>query len=105
MDLHTRKMMTMKGTLQPRSVVHKFYVARGSGEKGLIGWEDCVRSEEWCVKNEGELLLGVTDVGVTEKEHARSRFDLKDLRDCGVKCWKERKMYYYVAREMAESYR
>ena len=45
------------------------------------------------------------DVGVTEKEHARSRFDLKDLRDCGVKCWKERKMYYYVVREMAENYR
>ena len=45
-------------------------MARGSGEKGLIGWEDCVRSEEWCEKNEGELLLGVTDVGVTEKEDA-----------------------------------
>ena len=53
----------MKGALHPRSVVHQFYVARGSGEKGLIGWEDCVRSEEWCVKNEGELLLAVTDVG------------------------------------------
>ena len=98
--------MTMKGALHPRSVVHKFYVARGSGEKGLIGWEDCVRSEEWCIKNEGELLLGVTDVGVTEKEHAKSRFDLKkELRDCGVKCWKERKMYYYVVREMAGNYR
>ena len=69
--------MTMKGALEPRSVLHKFYVARGSGEKGLIGWEDCVGSEEWCVKNEGEFLLVVTDVGVTEKEDAKSRFDLR----------------------------
>ena len=43
--------MTMKGTLHPRSDGHKFYVARGSGGKGLTGWEDCVRSEEWFVKN------------------------------------------------------
>ena len=68
--------MTMKGTLQPRSAVHKFYVTRGSGEKSIIGWEDCVRGKEWCVKNEEEFLLGVTDVGVTEKEDAKSRFDL-----------------------------
>ena len=65
-------------------------MARGNGERSLIGWEDCVRSEEWCVKNEGEFLLGVTDVGVTEKEHVISRFDLKrELRDFGVKSWKE----------------
>ena len=92
----------MKGALHPRGVVHEFYVARGSGEKGLIGWEDCFRTEEWCVKNEAELLLGVTDVGVTEKEDAKSRFDLKkELRDCGVTCWKERRLYYYIAREVA----
>ena len=98
--------MTMKGALHPRSVVHKFYVARGSVEKGLIGWEDCVRSEKWHVKNKGELPLGVTDVGVTEKEDAKSRFDLKkELIDCEVKCWKERKMSNYVVREIAGNYR
>ena len=37
------------------------------------------------------FLLGVPDVGVTGKEDVKSRFDLKkELRDCGVKCWKER---------------
>ena len=36
-----RKMMTMKRALHSRSVVHKFYVARGSDEKGVIGWVDC----------------------------------------------------------------
>ena len=67
----------MKGALHPRSVIHKFHVARGSGERGLIEWKDCVRIEEWHVKNEGELLLGVTDVGVTEKVDTKIRFDLK----------------------------
>ena len=48
--------MTIKfnGALCPKSVVHKLYVARGSGEKGVIGWEGCFRSEEWYVKNERE---------------------------------------------------
>ena len=51
--------MTMKGALHPRSVVHKLYVARGSGEKGVIGWEDCFRSGEWYINNEEEMLLGL----------------------------------------------
>lgn len=68
-------------------LLHKFYVARGSGERGLIGWKDCVRIEEWHVKSEVELLLGVTDVGVTEKVDTKIRFDLKkELIDCEFKC-------------------
>ena len=55
-DRSTRKMMTMNGGLYPRSLVHKLYVAGGTGDRGLIGWEDCVWSEEWCEKDEGELL-------------------------------------------------
>ena len=43
---------------------------------------------------------------MTEKEDAKSRFDLKkELIDCEVKCWKERKMSTYVVREMAGNYR
>ena len=55
-SIYTRKVMTIKfnGALCPKSVVHKLYVARGSGEKGVIGWEGCFRSEEWYVKNERE---------------------------------------------------
>lgn len=49
----------MSGALCPRNVVHKLYVARGRGEEGVIGQEDCFRSEEWYVKNEGEMLLRV----------------------------------------------
>ena len=71
--------MTMNGALYPRNLVHKPYVARGTGERGLyIRWEDCVRIEERCVKNEEELLLGVTGVDVTERDDAKSRFDFKE---------------------------
>ena len=74
------------------------FVARGSGEKGVLGWEDCFRSEEWYVKNEGDTIRFM-DVGVTEKDDAKSRFDSKrELRDCGVKSWKEKKMYCCVVR-------
>ena len=65
--------MTMNEALYPRNVLHKLYVARGTGERGLyIEWENCVRIEKWCLRNEGELLLGVTDIDVTEKDDAKS---------------------------------
>ena len=70
------------------------FVARGTSERGFyIGWEDCVRIEEWFVKNEEELLSGVTGVDVTEKDDAKS-IDLtlrRELKDFGVKSWKEKK--------------
>ena len=66
--------MTMNGALCPISAVHKLYVARGSGEKGVIGWEDCFRSKEWYVKNE-RVTIRFMDVGVTEKDDAESRFN------------------------------
>lgn len=44
------------------------------------------------------------DVGVTKKDDAKSRFDLKmELRDCGVGSWMEKKMYCCVVREMLET--
>lgn len=44
------------------------------------------------------------DVGVTKKDDVKSRFDLKrELRDCGGRSWKEKKMYRCVVREMLES--
>ena len=93
--------MTLNGALYPRNVVHKLYVARTTGERGLIGWEDCVRIEERCVKNEEELLIGVTDVDVTEKDDAKSRFDLRrELKDFGVQSWMEKKKSCYIVKEM-----
>ena len=95
--------MTVNGALHLISVVHELYVARGSGEKGVIGWEDCFRSEEWYVKNEGEMLLGLWMS--SEKDDAKVDFiNLKrELRNCGDKSWKEKKMYCRVVRDMLET--
>ena len=68
----------MNGALYPRNVVRKPYVARGTAERELyIGWEVCVRIEELCVMNQKELLFGVTDVDVTEKDDTKRRFNLR----------------------------
>ena len=77
--------MTMNGGLYPRNVVHELYVARGTSERGLyIGCEDCVRIEKRCVKIEEELLFGVTDVDVTEKDDAKRIFHLRKKRAEGL---------------------
>lgn len=59
----------MKGALHPRIVMYINFMWQEEVVKikGLIGWKDCIRSEERHVKIEGELLLGVMDVVVTEK--------------------------------------
>ena len=39
-----------------------------------------------------------------KKDDTKSRFDLKrELRDCGVRSWKEKKMYCCVVREMLQT--
>ena len=41
---------------------------------------------------------------MTEKDDAKSRFDLRrELRDCGVKSWKEKRIYCCILREMLET--
>ena len=51
----------MNKELHPRSDVAQLYVSRENGERGLIGCENSVKSEEnglgWYVKNNIELLL------------------------------------------------
>ena len=53
-DTKTRKFMTMNKELQPRSDVGQLYVTRKYGGRGLIGYENSVKSEEnklgWYVK-------------------------------------------------------
>ena len=54
MDRKTRKFMNMNKELHPRSDVARLYVSRKNGGKGLIGYENSVKTEEnglgWCVK-------------------------------------------------------
>ena len=43
-DIMTRKLMTMNGSLYSRGNVGRFYLERKGG-RGLISWEECVNVE------------------------------------------------------------
>ena len=43
--VQTRKMMTMYGAFHPKSDVHKFYLKRCEGSRGLISIEYCIRGD------------------------------------------------------------
>ena len=93
-DIKTRKLMTMNGSLHPRGNVGRLYLARKEGGRGLISCEECVNvevqnldkylSEEWmfkCVARE-KRLSEVEDPDVFEKrlkEKKRSQWLEKRL--------------------------
>ena len=60
-DRKTRKFMTMNKELHPRRDVARLYVSRKNGRRGLIGYENSVKSEEnglgWYLKNYIKPLL------------------------------------------------
>ena len=45
-DIKTRKLMTMNGSLYPRGNVGRLYLARKEGGRGLVSCEECVNVEE-----------------------------------------------------------
>ena len=96
-DIKTRKLMTMNGSLHPRGNVGRLYLARKEGGRGLISCEECVNvevqnldkylsdSEEWMLKFvAGEKRLSeVEDPDVFKKrlkEEKRSQWLEKPLR-------------------------
>ena len=80
-DIKTRKLMTMNGSLHPRGNVGRLYLARKEGGRGLIICQECVNvevqnlgkylseSEEWMLKSvAGEKRLSeVEDPDVFKK--------------------------------------
>ena len=95
-DIKTRKLMTMNGSLHPRGNVGRLYLARKEGGRGLISCEECVNvevqnldkylsdSEEWMLKFvAGEKSLSeVVDSDVFKKrlkEEKRSQWLEKPL--------------------------
>ena len=44
-DIKTRRLMTMNGSLHPRENVGRLYLARKEGGRGLISCEECVNVE------------------------------------------------------------
>ena len=80
MDVKTRKMMTLNGTLHPRANVSRLYLPRKDGGRGLIGCEDCVDSEtkglneyvvnsnEWMLKWVRTDMEGIEEMGQSMEE-------------------------------------
>ena len=46
MDRKTRKILTMNRMYHPQSDVHRLYIPRKEGGRGLLGIQDCVENEE-----------------------------------------------------------
>ena len=64
MDQRTRKLMTMQKALHPRDDVHRLYVSRKEGGRGLASIEDSVdasiqRLENYIEKHEGGLITAI----------------------------------------------
>ena len=106
MDRKTRKIMTMFGALHPKSDVSRIYLPRKKGGRGLIGCEECIRSEEnnlgWYVRNSLEpMLICVKLAGVIETENCTSKEEYKRRRVAGnLSQWKEKAMHGQFVREM-----
>ena len=69
MDVKTRKLLTMSGAFHKRGSVLRLYLKRKDGGRGLIGVEDCVRTEEAglaeYVRQSSEWMLNaVNDMGI-----------------------------------------
>ena len=95
MDRKTRKTMTMYGALHPKSDIHRIYLPREKGGRGLISCEDCISCEEnnlgWYIKNSVEPFLeGVKVAVVIEVNDAIHKEEYKKRRrEEKQKGWRE----------------
>ena len=106
MDRKTRKLMTMYGALHPKSDIHRLYLQRDKGGRGLISCEGCISAEEnslgWYVKNSVEPLLqqvARTDVIETERCETKENFK-KKVREELEKMWTDKRMYGQYKRDL-----
>ena len=44
-DIKTRKLMTINGSLHPRGNVSRLYLAKKEGERGFVSCEECANVE------------------------------------------------------------
>ena len=72
LDVKTRKILTTNGTFHRRSNVHRLYLKRQDGGRGLMSVEECVKKEELglqeYVKASDEWMLKVVAEGMEEAE-------------------------------------
>ena len=106
MDRKTRKLMTMYGALHPKSDIHRLYLQRNKGGRGLISCEGCISAEEnsleWYVKNSVEpLLQQVARKDVIETERCETKDDFKKkVREELEKMWTDQRMYGQYKRDL-----
>ena len=100
--------MTMYGAFHPKSDIHRLYLQREKGERGLISCEGCISAEEnslgWYVKNSVEPLLqqvAKTNVIETEGCEAKENFKRK-VREDLEKAWTDKRMYGQYKRDLGE---
>ena len=98
-DIRTRKLMTMNKALNPKSDVSRLYVRRKEGGRGLIGIENCVKTEEnslaWYVKNSTEEMLEmVRHHGHLKTEESKEpKTFKKEAKERLAKDWKEKRLH------------
>ena len=96
----------MYGALHPKSDIHRLYLQRDKGGRGLISSEGCISAEEnslgWYVKNSVEPLLqqvSRTDVIETERCETKENFK-KKVREELEKMWTHKRMYGKYKRDL-----
>ena len=99
MDCKTRKLMTMYDAFHPISDIHRLYLHRKKGGRGLISCKGCIIAVEnslgWYVKNSVEPFLqqvAKTNVIETEGCETKENFKRKARKDL-EKPWTDKRMY------------
>ena len=103
LDRKTGKMMILYGVLHPKSDVHRVYLPRQRGGRGLISCEMCVETEEnnltWYVRNSNQrLMVGVRKIKILDSEGAKERNEYeRDRRNVILNRWKEKKKVWSIS--------
>ena len=99
----------MYGALHPKSDVHRLYIKRKEGGRGLKSVECCVRDEEnslgfYVANSEENLIKGVYAAETINTEDTVSSGEFKKkIGQERNQNWTEKKMYGQFVREMQEN--
>ena len=102
LDRRTRKHMTMRKMLHPRSNVDRLYLKRNEGGRGLMAVEDCVRLEEAGLSD--FLKMSGRDQQTYSwfrKEHSQGE-EQKLRHDARLEAWKEKALHGQFIRKTEE---
>ena len=86
-DIKTRKLMTINGSLHPRGNVGRLYLARKEGGRGLISCEECVKVEVQSL----DKYLSEYEEGMLKFVAGEKRLSEVEDQDVFKKCLKEEK--------------